>query len=1488
MRSFKSILLRISVVFILCIAVVLSSTIMPIAAGLAGDVNADDTLTAEDLTIVRKSLLNGETNTEYDINGDGSVDIRDLVNLKKKLLDYVDGEKFIAKDVTEIGNADAVQINELFTAMDGVKIDSGLVSIDVDAGDSDVSYEIIVDSENWENSTILFNGTGEVTVTIREYCKITSITFNLVKEAKFAVSEDLKEVYGNVHKVYARELFTELGYYISTGDVKLTAKTLSGDVTATVYEDTDSWQNFTIDLDGTGEVEVTIEADSIPTAVVIKVDDVVKFYANDSISDEYGNASIITLGTLFHVDYEQYNVDSAKVEVITETLSGTVSANIELDTENWENSKIEFDGKGSIAITIKEDSKPTTVELNVVLGNKFELKVDDPYTVKNTENVVLGDIFAELTDVDVDSDKVNVTVTQTQGDVKWADFVVDTNDWTKSEIDFSFEGQVSITIEEDSKPVTLAVIVEAIEKFAPVEGVAVDVNTTVTLGDLFTLLDGVTVDSAIVEVTTDNGTYTKADDWKNSTITFTTVGTATVTIKEDSKVATVTVTVKDIEPTDKFQIKFPNTDKYLYRVGNGNAVALDSLFSAIEGADIRNVNATVTAIEGANVSGVFTPNADWTKATIQFSGTGIVKVTVKDDYYCNELELLLEVVDAKNATTATSATANNVVLLNDCGLSTISVENGYTLYGNGFTLSSPNDITGDSMSSAYVTLNNGTLDNVKVICPNFSLAIMYMEQVKVKENVDATAEWRFHNIRCAVTMNNNSKIYNSYISGGRAAVYVTSGYATIENTTIYGGATANIQVGAAQSITLRDVNLIQEPIKATVNDTSKTVMGFSVIITCSGDGSSTPITLEGKLVQYAWAKESYKSYVPSDANMILEYILKQDAYKHNFSIDGQANADWLNLGFAYMPGDTGTVVNIPSITDNRTNKTNVPYDVVTIEAFGTTARVYSYKNTKGTDSEFLTKPEYVSNKQEPIMPNISYSETNESIVFSKKYDEIKGWSSILTVDLDAVGSYNFDFSKLIAEKYGNALTYTVTDVNGNKVEKASAIALTGSGVNDYVLNVVCDRLYDANGQLIEGATETYQIPFTLVATMTSIAPPEKVAEVGGTPLLVVKSKNGEWSCAIPALEGTQIKYWSVANKAYTTLTLSSLTPTSTGKQNGTNNYWEYSATNGDYTLKVTCGVIHEGKGIYGMPIVVNNSGNKMYFTISSTNGYVGTGTTARTVTVSYEFKDNNGGTLTFSKTWNCVRSDMINAGAKQYSYDSFVNGTLKEAGGCVTPDTLVTLADGSKKRIDQVTYNDKLLVWDFYKGEYTAVPCAIVMNHGYGNYNVVTLRFEDGTVVKTINGHGFFDIATNEYILLDEYNVADYVGHTFVKTNGDGYSTTKLIDYSITNEYTESWSVLTAVHHNAIIEGMWSLTAAEVEDSPKYVMPFAVGEDMRYDEAAMQVDIEKYGLYTYEEFVDIIPYEAFVALNIPNFKVAIGKGYITYDELIFLLKLHVK
>ena len=62
---------------------------------------------------------------------------------------------------------------------------------------------------------------------------------------------------------------------------------------------------------------------------------------------------------------------------------------------------------------------------------------------------------------------------------------------------------------------------------------------------------------------------------------------------------------------------------------------------------------------------------------------------------------------------------------------------------------------------------------------------------------------------------------------------------------------------------------------------------------------------------------------------------------------------------------------------------------------------------------------------------------------------------------------------------------------------------------------------------------------------------------------------------------------------------------------------------------------------------------------------------------------------------------------------------------------------------------------------------------------------------------------------------------------------------------------------------------------------FEIGEDMKYDEAKKQAEIEKYGLYEYKDFADYVTYEQFIAFNGPYLKV------LTYEKILELIGTYV-
>lgn len=1030
------------------------------------------------------------------------------------------------------------------------------------------------------------------------------------------------------------------------------------------------------------------------------------------------------------------------------------------------------------------------------------------------------------------------------------------------------------------------------EKFASaLTGNELNTETTYYIGNLFSAKDNlgkneiygnnvrVTI-SPVGENSTVSGVYTaNPTDWTQGTLRITGVGPAKITIT-DYKYCTPTTIDVVVKEVDKFITKF--TDDFTYRIGNKNAVELGLLFTAKEGKVIDSSSLDVTMQIGdyrkneaqtiEEVADLLTYDkgeenkTDWTKYTIDINDdfTGVITLTIKEKH-SNAYNLVLEVVDAVNATGATNATSNNVVLLKDCDFSSLEVFNGYTLYGNGFTMTCGSDSAALDMGYSFVKLDNGTLDNVQIVCPNFDYAVLYKENMTESGNRSQTTDkTRYYNVKSGVMVSGNSQILNSRISGARAAVNITGGNVLIDNSRIELGAVANILVGSANSVTLRDVTLVQKPTASTHNP-NKTLMGFSTLFVCDADGNTAPVTLEGTFVQNAWVNESDKQYVPSAGESIISTVLGKTDYLHD--LDGDGTKESLNLGFAYMPESLTSKVNTTTITDNRTNKNDVPYDYAEVSILNGKTYVYSYKNINGTADSFKTESDYTPNKYGDII-TVNYSDTAAGLEQGKSFGT-NGWVYELNVDLDKAPGYTLDFSKLSLTVNGTP----VTDYKVNGSDKPSSPVAVTAGGTTYELTATIDG-------------KEYTATFKVTGTETSKESPSKISGPTAAGFGVAKSYGGDWSGAADVLTGVKVKYWSVAENKYVEFDFSNFTvPGNAGKLNGTNSYWEYTHTNNDFTLKVTNTVaIHSGKSVYGMPI--RGTDGKLYFTISSTNGYVGSGTTSRAVTMQYEFTDNNGGEkLTFTHTFNISYQKD-----DQYSY-SDLSGSgkltkLTSSGGgsssCITPDSLITLADGRQVRVDSLLCNEQLLVWNLETGKLDSAPIMFIDNDPVANYKVVNLHFSDETIVKVIYEHGFWDYNLGKYVYLDE-NASEYIGHWFAKQNGDNLEKVQLVDVVIEEEMTSAWSPVTVGHLCYFVNGMLSMPGG-VEGLFNI---FDVNpETMTYDYEAMQRDIETYGLFTYEEVNEIAPLsrEMFEQCGGAYLKVSIGKGNMTIDDLIYMIE----
>jgi hypothetical protein len=223
----------------------------------------------------------------------------------------------------------------------------------------------------------------------------------------------------------------------------------------------------------------------------------------------------------------------------------------------------------------------------------------------------------------------------------------------------------------------------------------------------------------------------------------------------------------------------------------------------------------------------------------------------------------------------------------------------------------------------------------------------------------------------------------------------------------------------------------------------------------------------------------------------------------------------------------------------------------------------------------------------------------------------------------------------------------------------------------------------------------------------------------------------------------------------------------------------------------------------------------------------------------------------------------------------------------VAEGTLITLADGSQVAVEELTGDEQLLVWNMATGTFGSAPILFIDSDPYTEYEITHLYFSDGTEVKVIDEHAFWDIDLNEYVFLRN-DAAQYIGDWFNKQTDAGngnmiWTAVQLVDVQIYDEYTTAWSPVTFGHLCFYVNGMLSMPGA----TEGLINIFEVdAATMQYDQASFQADIATYGLFTYEEFAEIIPIPEiiFEAFNGQYLKVSIGKGLIDIDGLVALVE----
>ena len=164
-------------------------------------------------------------------------------------------------------------------------------------------------------------------------------------------------------------------------------------------------------------------------------------------------------------------------------------------------------------------------------------------------------------------------------------------------------------------------------------------------------------------------------------------------------------------------------------------------------------------------------------------------------------------------------------------------------------------------------------------------------------------------------------------------------------------------------------------------------------------------------------------------------------------------------------------------------------------------------------------------------------------------------------------------------------------------------------------------------------------------------------------------------------------------------------------------------------------------------------------------------------------------------------------------------GTIKVDPWCLIEGTQITLADGSTKAVENITYDDELLVWNFYAGRFDkAKPTWIKVAEVAPRYNLV--KFSNGAEVGFVGAggeKGYHRIFNKEAGAFTHTGCKDTPNGTTTFAQDETFPT--VVSQEIVEKEVKFYNVITENHYNIFANGI--LTSCRL--SNKYRI-----EDMKY------------------------------------------------------------
>ena len=509
-------------------------------------------------------------------------------------------------------------------------------------------------------------------------------------------------------------------------------------------------------------------------------------------------------------------------------------------------------------------------------------------------------------------------------------------------------------------------------------------------------------------------------------------------------------------------------------------------------------------------------------------------------------------------------------------------------------------------------------------------------------------------------------------------------------------------------------------------------------------------------------------------------------------------------------------------------------------------------------------------------------------------------NTLATFTLDVINTYSINKDFTLSSSNSN---FVVVDADGNDISSMTINANATNSYNFYLKKkdnavflsnlATTTILLKTNNNSINCGTLTLSVDVYVVPDTTIPTVGNAVFTINDT----VGSATASWSRVDSG--GTSITNYTVL------LYNSSDTLVGTYNTNSDVNSYAFSSLSAGSYYFIVYGTDEAG-----------NTGSASASSATTSNGYA---TKSSTVALQWVFNVTNSvtnmtfsgnstanlhtsysATVTASSNHTLPTSMTITMGGTtltsgtDYTYSSStgaivinsVTGDISISGSatiniCLVKGTKIMLADGTTKKIEDVNYDDLLLVYDYDNGTFTyEYPIWIEKGNKTNHYQLTT--FSDGSTIKTAGFHGMFNYDLNRFVSVDNPKEF-YVGASIAKLNKNktGFTKVKIKSIKNVNKTVSYYHVVSTRYYNVIADSFLTTDGTVILSNL-----YGFDNNITWPSSRNIIMSNSDNLYKYSD-LNGVPYYMFLGMRMEEAKVLNNYGldkntfleYLKYNQL---------